>query len=435
MNKIPMSEIKNSHEKLYKILLISFILCFLTSGLGNHFFGIELFTDISTLLIYFIFVIQLLTNSLKFSKIILYTWLYIIVQTFILNYYYIDFLSSFKQFIGLILYSLTAFSFISIYKGKIINIIISYYRFSLLISCLVLTQTLLFVFLNISFLPQNILSGHLVSGHSNLIPEILGFLPRAIGVFSEPAHYVSYMLPSAFIALNILTNEKNELPISKSSCYIIIFSYIISFSLVGYFGLGICLFLIFKKRIFTNFFKTISLLFLFLGLVYFILNSPLGDKVNSFITTSSDITGSQYASGDQSSFALLSNLMVAFEGIKQSKGIGTGINTHIITYDKTITDIFSLSQIPNQLNKDNAGAIFIRLISEFGLFGILGFVYFLYKFRVKNVGHDKLLLINDLSFVTLIMYSSRTGHYLNIVFMFFLATYFYSYKLSGFKYD
>jgi hypothetical protein len=414
---------------IFKSSLVLFLIAFASTGLGNHLLGIELPSDISTIIIYLIFFLQLISNSLQFSKILLISWFYIFVHTFLLNWYYINFVSSIKHFIGLVLFSLVTFSFFSKNRFRIVSIIQVYYKFCLLIVCIAILQMLLFVIFKVSFLPQNLLSGFLVfSGGNNFQPEILDIFPRLVSLSTEPAHFVILILPATYISLLVLTGSGYQLGIfNRPIAAFILFGFIMSFSLVGYFGLLICFISIFWKKVKTNFIKTSAFLIGFIALFFFILQTTIGEKVYSFLSVSKDITGTQYAATDMSSFALLSNLMVALEGLKISNCFGTGLNTHVITYDAKISSIFSASQIPMELNKENAGSLFIRIPSEFGIPGLIAFIGFLLYYRVSAKGEaSSIKSLNSMCLVFLIAYGARSGHYLNVVFFFILALYYYT---------
>ena len=418
---------------IYKISLGLFFFGFSTIGFGVFLFGIEFPTSIFTVAVYLIFLLQLVSNSFRFSKLLFFIWGFIFVQTFVFNWSYINFQSSFKHFIGLVIFSLVCFSFFSKNTFKIYSTVKVYYNFCFFIACLSIFQFFLFAIFKLSFLPQNILSGSLVfQGNDSFKAEILDVFPRAVGLSTEPAHYVAILLPAVYISIYTLLDANHLFNRnSKTSARVILFGYIISFSLVGYFGIGVCLFIIFRKKIKISFLKISSLLLVFVLLLYFILQSSIGDKVYSFISVTKDITGSEYTSSDQSSFALLSNLLVADESLKRSNLMGTGLNSHMITYDTVISNIFSESQIVAELNREDAGSMFIRIISEFGLPGLILFIWFLYLYNVKGKSYiSSNSAANNMCLVFLIMYCTRNGTYLNILFFFFLAMFYYTYKTS-----
>jgi hypothetical protein len=420
-------------DLVYKTCLMLFLIGFSTMGFGSFLFGIEFPTNITTCIIYLIFFIQLLTGSLQFSKFLFFIWLYIFIQTFVLNWSYINFRSSLIHFIGFVLFSLVNFSFFSKYRHKISSIIQTYYKFCLFIAYLAIFQFFLFLIFDISFIPQNILSGSLVfQGKSAFFPEVLGIFPRAVGLSTEPAHYIAILLPSVYISIYSLLGNKRLFNISnKFNSRIIIFGFIISFSLVGYLGLILCLVMVLRNSIKKSILKTRILILSFFGLIYFILQTSIGDKLYSFISVSKDITGTVYTTSDLSGFALLSNLLVALEGLKFSNFLGTGLNSHAISYDTFISKFFYNSQILMELNKENAASMFIRITSELGLPGLIMFIWILiyYKVNIKTF-YSSYSVINNMCLIFLITFCLRNGNYLNILLFFFFAMYYYTYLVS-----
>ncbi len=417
---------------IYKISLGLFLFAFSTMGFGAFFLGVEFPTNISTVAIYLIFFLQLVSNSFRFSRVLFFIWGFIFIQTFLFNWSYINFQSSFNHFIGLIIFSLVSFSFFSKNKNKIYSILKVYYKFCFFIACLAIFQFFLFAIFKLSFLPQNILAGSFVfQGKDSFSAEILDIFPRAVGLSTEPAHYVAILLPAVYISIYTFISTNYFFRNNKTIASVILFAFIISFSLVGYFGLGLCLFVIFRKKIKISLVKISALLFGFTLLLYFILQTSIGDKVYSFISVSLDITGTEYTSSDQSSFALLSNILVAGESLKSSNFIGTGLNSHMITYDAVISNIFFESQIIAELNRENAGSMFIRIASEFGLPGLFAFIWFFFHFKTKKKTQLSFnSVVNSTCLVFLIIYSTRNGTYLNILFFFFLSMFYYTYIIS-----
>jgi hypothetical protein len=144
----------------------------------------------------------------------------------------------------------------------------------------------------------------------------------------------------------------------------------------------------------------------------------------------SSIGNYQYTTSDLSGFALASNILVANEGLKESTYVGTGINSHKDTYEKVIYKLFANSQVILELNKEDAGSLYIRLLSEFGIPGLLAFFVFLYQCRAGKEYEPSLLkYINILCLVILITYSVRNGSYLSVYFWLFCSLYHYPFKL------
>jgi hypothetical protein len=426
MNKS--SSFLNNHY-LYEISIILLYFSFLTSGLGNTIFKIKLPFDISTLSIYLLFVLQLLTRTLTINKYTLFIFLFIVIQTFIYNFNYISFMLSFKHFMGLFLFVLTIFSFVSNFKHRIPDLISSYFSLSAFVACFSIFQLVFFILFNISIIPQNFLTGENVIGTNAFIVEVFDLFPRGVGFSTEPANFSVFLLPSVYIAIKVIyTGTFYKLKFNYLVSIIIILAFILSFSLVGYFGLFLVLITYFfnpsKIKLIRLFFFTLALFTLF----YLILQSPLGYKISSLIVASNDIANTEYTTNEQTTFALVSNFLVAKQSLLDSYFLGSGLNSHQISYSNHITNIFSISNIPNELNKENAGSLFIRILSEFGIPGLLFIIGLLTynKCKLDNLNGK----LNELSLIFLLTYMFRTGHYISNIFIFFLAIYIYTNKLE-----
>jgi hypothetical protein len=423
------SEDYNKKDRIYLYTKLLIFLSLATLGFGDYFLGINVGTNLSTVFIYATFLLQIISKSIRLSKLLFGLYIFIVFQTFILNTNFSP--SVVKHFIGFVLFSISIFSFISVYWNKIDDILVSYYKFVFYVILLSILQLILFLVAGISFIPQNLFSGHLITFSNELIPEIFGILPRSIGLSTEPAHFAMLTLPGVYIALFTFFNQKDN-PFflkNKSKAFIIIVGYILSFSLVAFLGLSLCLVSLFTTRHKISHFKKIVAIVFITSLSIVISFTPIGSKAMNFVKLNNDISGHQYTSEDFSAFALLSNIMVAKEALKDSHYLGTGLNTHKENYDKTIYKEFNVSQVLMELNKEDAGSLFIRVLSEFGIPGILGLLFFLFHFKNKSfLEPSNLQLINSMSLIVLITYCARTGSYLSVNFLLFAALYYYSYK-------
>lgn len=416
----------------FKFNLLCILFALATNGFGDTIFGINLGSNVTTIFIYIALLFQLITSNLRFPKILLTIFLYIILQTFVINYSTISFISSLKQFIGIVLFSISIFSFISVYRYRIVDIVRGYYTFTFILAIIAIIQLILFLLFGISIIPQNFISGSFTTGGVNEFnPEILDIFPRAISLSTEPAHYAILILPGVYLAILVLIDRGSEFGVqSKKGAWTILIGFILSFSLVGYFGLILCVISIFGGKLKGNFFIKGLLTLVFVGAFYFISQTNLSSKITSLPKMLSGINEYEYTSSDLTGFALVSNILVAKEGLLKSKYLGTGLNTHSETYTTSIYNQFSVSQVILELNKDDAGSLFIRLVSEFGIPGITCFIIFLFYYRLGNKTSNSVLkTINSLSLIILISYSARNGSYLSINFILFFAIYYYTYIL------
>jgi hypothetical protein len=427
----------NSGRKAYlnldfKLVSACFIFSIATQGFGSTVFGYNIFTDVSTLFVYLALLIQAANNTLRFSQILLVMFVYILIQTFAYNFYNITIIPSLKHFLGLIIFSVSVFSFISVHRDRIIEIVEIYYKFVFFIACIGILQSLICVLFDPPFILTSLFSVVFNPPLINFQPEILGILPRAVGLSTEPAHYAMITLPGAFIALLVLTGKNSGIGTkSKAFAWIILVGFILSFSVVGYFGLMLCLISIFGNYLKGKMLPMIVVLLFFLGAVYFISQSNLMSKLTTLPAMVSGASDYEYTSSDLTGFALVSNILVANEGVKKSHYLGTGLNTHKDTYDSTIYSQFSSSQVLVEVNKQDAGSLFIRLPSEFGIPGIFAFLLFLYHYKIgKRVKSSPIKTINLMSLVVLISYSARNGGYLLVQLWFFAALFYYTYLME-----
>jgi len=417
-----------SKDFSFNFLSGCFILAFATLGFGPLRIGF-MYTDVTTYFIYIIFFFQLITNTLRLPKFLFIIYLYIIFHACVLNFKTISFTTPYViHFIGFVLYSLTTASYVSVFRKRILSIIRKYYHFVLLIACIAIIQIVVFVAFRISIKPQTIFYEGEVEP---FFVEIFGFLPRAWGLSKEPAHFATLLLPGVYIALLVLTGKSYPLNIkNKRIAIIILFAFILSFSIVGFFGFLLCLFAIFGNALKGRFFTKMGLIAFFIGLSFIIYSSTLMNKLRPIPMMISNIESYEFTINDLSGFALISNLYISFNALQESNFLGTGFNTHRDSYDKYIYRIFSNSQViveSEGLNREGAGSLFIRIISEFGLPGIGLFLYFMYHYWIKRNGTSTgLRYVNNLSIIMIISYCMRNGEYLNIFLFLFLALTYYT---------
>jgi hypothetical protein len=427
----------NPQEKIkfrgFNFIILCYILSLSTEGFGNYIFGFQIITNISNFFIFTALIFQILSNKLHVPKIVLVLFLLILVHTFIINFSINSYYSSLKHIIGLFLFSVSFFSFVTTYKDRIVDILDNFYKFIFIDSLIAIFQVLAFIIFNKSFLPQNFLSGSIETLHSDTFKtEILDIFPRAIGLSTEPAHFALIVLPGVYISLLVISGKKNELRIGNIfKSVIIIIGFILSFSIVGYFGLSLCLFFIFKEQLINNLRKKIYIILPALLLIIFIFQSPIGYKVKSLVNMLKDVKKFSYTTSDATGWALVSNMMIAQEGLRRSFYLGTGLNTHEYTYDENIRKIFRNDQIILELNKADAGSIFIRIVSEFGILGIALYIFYLFYFRIRTENsNSQLKSINNLCLVFLITYSIRSGQYIYDYFILYLALFYTSFILN-----
>lgn len=418
---------------IFNLSLSFILLSFSTLGFENSLFGFTIFTDVSTLFLYLTFFTLIFSGKLRIGKILIIVYIFVFFQTFIVNFSNTFLVSTLKQYIGLILFSITLFSFISVYRYRIVNIIQIYYKFVLILAGIGILQCVFFTLFGFTFKPQNLISGKSFGGGIDpFSSEIIGLLPRVVGLSTEPAHYAVLMLPGVYITLLVLVGKAHQIGIhDKSIAIIILTGFVLSFSMVGFFGLALCLLSVFSGSLKGKLLPKISIFIFFIGLLFFISKTDLSSKITTLPSMVSNIENFDYTSSDLTGFALVSNLIVAREGLIKSNFIGTGLNSHVDTYNQVIYKLFSDSQVVFELNKENAGSLFIRLPSEFGILGLVSFIVFLFYYHLGKKDYDSpYKLINNMGLVILISFAFRNGEYINVFFWLFVALYYYTYKIT-----
>jgi hypothetical protein len=253
---------------------------------------------------------------------------------------------------------------------------------------------------------------------------------RINSVFSEPTHLACVLAPAFFISVYCLLKKKN-FGLSKFQCAVIIAIYIMSFS-----GLAQ-----------TGIFLTVILLAINMGFIRYIMFAiPISMIIFNFlynnVTDFRERLDSLVAlfSGEQfdirkthgSSFVLYNNYIVATENFKTNYVFGTGIGSHAVAFEK-YSKAKHIKTFGFNLNSADANSMFLRLLSETGLFGICIFFYLVYHCYVsknqdtEEESSDHWVVSNAL-LVMILLNLFRQGHYFLNGFPFFVMLYWYNYK-------
>lgn len=233
---------------------------------------------------------------------------------------------------------------------------------------------------------------------------------RLNSVFSEPAYYAATMAPAFFTSLHNMFTKK-PLYITKKQGIIIMVTYFLTYSSVGFIGIFIAIVLIL-----INFGIGRYAIFIVPSLIFLTqwayANVPdFRDRWDSTIdiyTTdniySYDIHGS--------SFVLYNNNHIAWENFKRNPLFGTGLGSHVMAFDKyTLTQEEGAVQI--DFNKADANSMFLRLMSETGLYGMVIILVFLFKNWVlkKSTDRREIWVISNSCALVIVLYLLRQGHY------------------------
>ena len=419
--------------KLYKIERNLLLAAFALVGFGHHIAGVSLPLEYSTFLIFVVLILQIISGTFKFPKFLFYVLAFIILQTFILNPSNLSDPRVISHFTGLTLLALSTFSFVSYYRDKLYDFVISYYKLVYYIALFSLFQIGIFLLTGFSLIPQNLITGTTIAMGSNVfVPAFLGILPRNIGLSTEPANFAYILIPAVYIGLSQLLKKNSFIKLPKQFVWVILTSTVLTFSLVAYFGILLSVTFILKEHFLRNIKNVIVSIFLVSALIYGIFASGVGNKFIALTNMGKEISENRLETHSYTSFAIISNLTVAIKSQKENHFIGSGLNTHINNYDKYIYQIFKKKQVLLELNKNAAGSVFIRVLSEFGIFGLITFLMLLIHYRINKRGNSaRFKELNEMALVTILLYCTRSGHYTGITFLMFIAIYYVTYQMNN----
>jgi len=419
--------------KNYNIQSSFLLLAFALGGFGYHLMGFTLPFEYSTILIFLLLIIQLVSRRFKITSFLFFLFAYIIFQTFVLNSSNLGHLKAWRYFIFLVIYSFTIFSFVYYYRHSLDDFVKKYFKLIFYIALFSIIQVVVFLLFRVSIIPQNFITGTamLSGGNEKLVPEILGILPRSVGLSTEPANFAYILIPGVYLSLVKLITKESIFEIPKYYSIVILTAMVLTFSLVAYFGILISIAYIFKEKMLKNIRGFVLSVLVILGLTFSIYKIGVGNKFINLVQSSNSISQGDYKINGATSFAVISNFLVAVDSQKGNHFIGSGLNTHRFNYDKYFYQMFGYEPLLAGLNKEGGSSIFIRTLSEFGVPGLLGLIYFLLHFRLKKENSSsKYRLINEMSLITIILFCTRSGHYTSVTLLVFAAIFYYSYKIG-----
>ena len=133
-----------------------------------------------------------------------------------------------------------------------------------------------------------------------------------------------------------------------------------------------------------------------------------------------------------SNYSYFRNAQVTCDVLQNNFISGNGLGSHEISYDRyTKKSEFSEYGL-DELNKQDANSLFLRILSEMGIFGIIIFFVYIFKYFLRRSRDptNYLWIINNSIFVLIIIRLIRQGHYFSEGFFFFFWLYYFTKKLS-----
>lgn len=250
--------------------------------------------------------------------------------------------------------------------------------------------------------------------------------PRFSSLLTEPAHYAIVVLPACYFYFK----RKQYV-----SFFVIFLSLILSESSIGYIGCALMFILPYINLQRVKY--ALGVIPFVLVIFYFVYSN--NEKVKTrFDDTFESLkvleTGKFDVRTNISTYALLSNLYIAKENFIEHP-LGSGIGSHYYMYHnsykkKMRTPKYLYTLELDDINSKDATSLFIRLISEFGIIGILATFYMI--ILIVRTFKDKSQIVEQSIGIYILLKLFRDGHYFPPELFFFLLIFYFSYTKSFF---
>jgi O-antigen ligase len=252
---------------------------------------------------------------------------------------------------------------------------------------------------------------------------------RLNSIFSEPSYFGGSIGPAFFVSIYNLTRKK-EVFISRNKSLIIIAAYLLTFSTVAYVGIFIVLILMLINFGFIRYVAVFVPLIIVSYIILYNNVQEFQDRIDG-VTQLYEGTVEKSTDVHGSSFVQYNNIHIATENFKRNPFFGTGLGSHEMAYDKySLADEFGGQ---NQFNKSDANSMFLRLMSETGLYGLILIIFFIIRnfvFKGNDTSESNYWIISNAVLVVIILQLFLQGNYTYNGFFFYLWMYFFTSKLS-----
>lgn len=257
---------------------------------------------------------------------------------------------------------------------------------------------------------------------------------RMQSIATEPSFLTLGLTPVVFLSLYNLFYRRTFY-LNWKWCLLFVGGYLLTLASTAYLGLLLMLaILYFKNFSVRKFLWSIGALtgiFLFVILAYSfipLIKERVDDTVMGL--RGNFVQNGKYREYNLSTYILLSNFHVVKQSLKDRPLTGYGLGTHELTYDHYLP---AEMRAYSSLNRNDAGSMAFRLITETGILGLFVFCFFTLRYRIRSRAwfsdeEEILWIINASAFVLIFLYLLRNGNYTFNGKMLFMLLYFYSYK-------
>lgn len=254
---------------------------------------------------------------------------------------------------------------------------------------------------------------------------------RSAAFLNEPSYCALVLFPLVFLGLyQLMGRYKSAQTLRlKPWEFIVVFAgFLFTWSSTGFFGVVVSIIVILLEYgVSYKQLLILALTILCLGAVY--------DKV-TFIHQRLDDTvklvrGKESLSAvNLSTQALIVSKNIAVDSFKATHGLGGGIGSHSLSYDKFVGR-YGPNIMPQNIY--DANSLMLRIISELGIVGIVLLVVLLYQYRFRknsDPGTGMYKIISRMCLCYIFMRLFRFGHYFDCGLYMFIAMYYQCYRIS-----
>ncbi|MDD5020563.1 MAG: O-antigen ligase family protein [Endomicrobiaceae bacterium] len=263
-----------------------------------------------------------------------------------------------------------------------------------------------------------------------------GIMMRVTSLTNEPSFLIYALMPAFHIALSSFLTAGQK-PAKQWKNMVIILCTFLTYSAVGYAGI----FLSFSAILFWNLrqikFNRI-LLFIITGIFLFSLGkSAVSERI--FYTYKQLTHSVNHAAKENKEYVNMSSYYLAlhakraFDDFKHNTLFGTGLGSY--TYPERADEVYKKFHYKKffHVSSEDVANIFFRIVSEFGLFGIIILFIFLFSNYIFNISFrnktNYFMIINNACLIYIMLRLLRNGSYYSDGLWIFIFMYYYSKKL------